>query len=175
MSVHFAGPLQLKQFAVYTPGGAAKARRTASAHERRHGHQHFHAHEKEIRDIQEDVEKRAVGEWVTATINGKVASWKNEFGGPAGSPATPAAGDKPYAELYVKPQQTAKPDADAKSAPNTGGQVPDVKGDWVRAGYYNAKAQKAEGVTFLNHLGGDATSGTWRFVASSALASHLEP
>ena len=163
--------MKLKQFAVYSPGAAPKARRAPTAHERRHGHQHFHAHDKEIREIQEDVEKRGVGDMVTVTMNGKVATWANQYaGGAGGSPATPAADDKPYAEKYVKPQQTAKPDPDAKDSPNKGGDVPDVKGDWVRAGYYNAKGQKAEGITFLNHLGNPAVSGDFRFVHLISLA-----
>lgn len=146
---------------MYSPG-SQKKRRTPTAHERRHNHAHFHAHDKEIREIQEDVEKRAVGDEVTATIDGKVVTWKNDFGG--GAAGTPAAGAP--AAKFVQPQTTGKADASQPtSAPAADSKVPDIKGDWVRNGYYCAESQTLEGLVFLNHLGGSG-SGTWRFVAS---------
>ncbi|EEA20924.1 hypothetical protein TMatcc_000924 [Talaromyces marneffei ATCC 18224] len=50
-----------------------------SAVARTHGHQRRHQHQ-----------ERAVGDWVTAVIDGETVSWKNTYAGPTGAPAAPA-------------------------------------------------------------------------------------
>lgn len=176
VSLHFAGPLKLKQFGVYMPG-TAKKRRAPSAHDRRHGHQHFHAHDKEIREIQD----RAVGDMVVATIDGKVVSWANQYGAAPTSAAAPAAASaasgKPVQNdapglKFVQPQTTGKADPQASNIPDQGGNSPspNIKGDWVRQGYYDAASHKMEGLTFLNHLGDPATSGTWSAAHGNSLS-----
>lgn len=46
LSIHVRGPINLKEFAVYNLGGAAKREEAESTHihARRHGHGHAHAH-----------------------------------------------------------------------------------------------------------------------------------
>lgn len=78
ISLHFRGPLILKQFAAYIP--------TQTTPKKRY-HRNDHADFVEGQKL-----KRAVGEKVTATINGEVVSWTNQYdGGAQAAPAAPAA------------------------------------------------------------------------------------
>ena len=93
LSLHFRGPLHLKQFAFYAPSASSlkpkqKAKRSSHHnHAHAHNHAHFHEHNKEIRDAranndsEQKVEERGVGDWVTAVINGVAVSWINEYSG----------------------------------------------------------------------------------------------
>ncbi|KAG9552196.1 hypothetical protein KCV01_g22935, partial [Aureobasidium melanogenum] len=91
VSLHFRGPLKLKQFAFFSPStdsseSSKKAKRSAM-HRHNHAHQHAHKHKRD-----EDVEKRGVGDWVTAVIDGQTVSWINEWSGVATTAASaPAA------------------------------------------------------------------------------------
>ncbi|GAB7364397.1 hypothetical protein MBLNU230_g4940t1 [Neophaeotheca triangularis] len=92
LSMHFRGPLNLKQFAVYTPGdqsSSKKAKARRSATERRHAHAHAHSHH-HLHQHQSDIKKRNVGDMVIATINGEVVSWANDFGESGDKTAAPA-------------------------------------------------------------------------------------
>ena len=80
VSLHFRGPITLKQVAAYTKSSAT-AKRDTHSHSR-HGHKAFHA-----RAIKETNEKRA--DTVTATIDGKIVTWENNYFGPGGAVATP--------------------------------------------------------------------------------------
>lgn len=154
MSLHLRGPLRIKQVAVYTPGASStepskKARR--SPHERRHGHQHFHTHNKDIREIQEraEAEKRAVGDIVTATINGQVVSWVNEYDGTNPTPnPNPVNNAPPAAPTGGSPAPRPSSRSGSASAPSN-------SGDWSRIAYYNAEQGEAYGLTFLGNYGGD--------------------
>jgi len=92
VSMHFRGPLKLKQFAYYTPSSGGNSRR--SAHQRRHAHGHGHAHEHlhHARAASPVKEERGLGDEVTATINGVVQHWANDFAGGIAAVATAAAG-----------------------------------------------------------------------------------
>ncbi|CAM1504307.1 Fc.00g018980.m01.CDS01 [Cosmosporella sp. VM-42] len=81
LSLHVRGPFNLKEVAVYHLASDNKKRDltpSSHVHARRHGHAHFHEQRKH---------KRA--EWITATINGQVVSWENNYFGPA-TEAAPA-------------------------------------------------------------------------------------
>ncbi|CZR55288.1 related to TOS1 Target of SBF [Phialocephala subalpina] len=95
VSFHVRGPAQLKEFAVYIPSSstnsASKRGNTGItdsqvAHQHRHvhkgvsghGHGHNHIEAKEVNDRQE----------VSATIDGKVVSWGNNYFGPSSTPAS---------------------------------------------------------------------------------------
>ncbi|KAI9841081.1 MAG: target of Sbf [Thelocarpon superellum] len=147
VSLHFAGPLQLKQFGVYMPensSGTSKHRRGLASH-RRHGHQHFHEHHKEIRDEQE---KRNVGDVVVATIDGVRVSWTSELPGATATPAAPAAVDA----------ASASPGSGSYGDYSNTGSSP--VSSWTRAAYYDSASQTKDGLVFLNHLGGQG-SGVW--------------
>ncbi|KAK5101344.1 target of Sbf [Lithohypha guttulata] len=135
VSWHFRGPMHLKQFASYTPGSTTKRSLRQSQHQRKHGHAHGH-------------QERAVGDIVTATINGDVVTWVNTFGGPpTDSPAaaTPAAEAAKVASQAPKPSPTSAPKVNAGA------------GNWGRQAYYNAVEGTADGLVFLNNMGGQGS------------------
>ncbi|KAI9810055.1 MAG: target of Sbf [Phylliscum demangeonii] len=116
LSFHFRGPISIKKFAVYVPkcdASKVKAkpkqkRDLLIAHHPHHGHQHFHQ--------RHPLQERAVGDWVTVTMDGKAVSWRNEWDGseylktlvqpdaavathahaPAATPATPGTSQPQY-------------------------------------------------------------------------------
>ncbi|TVY24062.1 PGA52-like protein [Lachnellula hyalina] len=133
VSVHFRGPLHLKQFAAYAPPESSKQKRRAPGMQGRgHFHRHQHMHNLPIRNVEGHKEKRKMisatidGEnqdwennwsgssagidpstvWVTATIDGQIVSWLNNwFGSSSGIPAT--ASSTPPAEPHTN--QVTKP------------------------------------------------------------------
>ncbi|KAJ4164424.1 hypothetical protein LMH87_006100 [Akanthomyces muscarius] len=155
LSLHFRGPLNLKEFAVYTPSSQSKWKRDegeAKKPESAHGHHRIHAAKKKQRQ-----QKRA--DWVTATIDGKVVSWENNwFGGqpstaPAAAPASPTATASAPADS-ANPPPVSAPAAAPRPKPAASGQ------DWDRTSYYSADSQTAENLVFLGNYGGQG-SGVW--------------
>ena len=143
MSAIFRGPIKLKQFAVYTQDTSSKKRSPRqTVHHRRHGHQHFHEHNKEIREAaeREDVEKRAYGDLVTATIDGKVVTFTDTWSAPDNAPAPPPA---------VKAAVPSGSGTTAAEAPKAAETVNAGAGNWARTGYYEASSGTASGITFL--------------------------
>ncbi|KAF5027754.1 hypothetical protein F66182_132 [Fusarium sp. NRRL 66182] len=168
LSVHVRGPFNLKEFAVYNLGSSQKKRDTVpSPHiHAHHGHGHLHEQRKQKR-----------GEWITATIDGKVVSWKNNW---YGSPATQAAAAVPT-EFVKLPAPKPKPDTyeekkPAQSNANPGYEKPEaedgsninpkpaVGGGWKRTAYYNAQRRVADNVIFMGNYGGEGSGvfdNTW--------------
>ena len=141
--------MRLKQFASYSAGSSPTKRSLhPSPHERRNGHQHLHQRVHEARDEHVE-EKRAVGDWVIATINGDVVSWKNEYAGGA-APAAATPPPAPGAPGAPAPAATYNAPAPAASV-NTGA------GTWGRQAYYNAEGGVADGLVFLNNMGGQGS------------------
>jgi hypothetical protein len=161
VSWHFRGPLQLKQFAFYSPGSEANKRDLKpNAMQRRHGRQHFHARDREIVEMQEThviEEKRAVGDIVKATIDGQVVSWTNAYAG-LGTAFTSVTG-------AGYPADGEAPSA-AYSAPSSQPSMNVGLGNWGRHAYYNANAQTADGLVFLNHNGGQGSGVFDEYVSS---------
>ena len=91
VSIHFRGPLQLKQFAVYTPA-SAKAKRSVPEHAHAHGHAHNHA---------EFHKRRQAETWVTVTMDGQVVSWVNDYNGGAATSTAAAAAQTTMATSVV--------------------------------------------------------------------------
>ncbi|EGC47378.1 conserved hypothetical protein [Histoplasma capsulatum var. duboisii H88] len=158
VSWHFRGPINLKQFAYYSLGSGAgsdsykKREVRPSIHERRHhGHQHLH---KRAND------KRAVGDMVTATINGQVVSWVNQYAGGAPPPAPTQAPASPPVEGT---EGTKYPTNDPSPIVDPGA------GNWARQGYYNSAEGQADGLVFLNHHGGDK-SGVFDYALGNSLS-----
>ncbi|GAP84371.1 putative tos1 protein [Rosellinia necatrix] len=162
LSMHFRGPIQLANVAVYTPG---KGKRDAPkvTHSKRHGHQHLHKkhHEQE--------EKRNVGDVVVATINGQAVSWINTWAGPTADAAADAAPAAVTSAAYPASSSTSK-------KPTTGNNVKtpadstSITGDFVRSAYYDAASGVADGLVFLANVGSPGVSGTWDTVWGSSLA-----
>ena len=119
--------------------------------QRRHGHQHFHARDRDLVEIQEThvvEEKRAVGDIVKATMDGQVVSWTNGYAGP-GTASTSVVG-------AGYPADQVAPSA-AYSAPSSQPSMNAGSGNWSRHAYYNADTQSADGLVFLNHNGGQGS------------------
>lgn len=111
-----------------------------------HGHRHIHAARRKER--KEDNERRA--DWVTATINGKVVSWVNNWNGQApATQAPPPAGAAAAAPTAAAPAPAPAPAS--KDKPAASGQ------DWDRTSYYNANTQQAENLVFLGNYGGQGS------------------
>lgn len=185
VSMHFRGPLNLKQFAVYTPSSSSSKAKMArrSAHERRHApHGHGHAHLHHARDAAAK-EKRGLGDMVTAVINGEVVSWANEYAG--GAAATSAA----TAAAYAAPSAASTAEASAPAAYSSAGSSAAASAaasasaysssssdddssssnGWTRQAYYDASSGSSDGLVFLNHEGGSG-SGVFDDVFGNSLS-----
>jgi len=175
------GPTWLKQVAVYIPTTITSKKRSAkrsSPHDRRHGgHQYLHhADHSKLEEVPMHKPlfgKRAVGDIVSATIDGQLVSWTNEYAEPGvatntPSPvavnndeavtSTPDTTSQTYGQSVTPvptaaaPEKVALPPAAASSNPTTSSSA--SGGSWSRQAYYNAEAGTAQGLTFLNHFGG---------------------
>ncbi|KAI1434084.1 TOS1 protein [Xylaria sp. CBS 124048] len=169
LSMHFRGPLQLYNVAVYTPGNSK--RDVSSGHSKRHGHQHLHKRHHE----HQQQEARAVGAEVTATIDGKIVSWVNEYAGPTAggnSPAATAAAAAAAAKPSSSDSQSSPSEAPAKSSQSSSSSSSNtpISGDFVRSAYYDATSSSADGLVFLANVGSPGVSGTWDTVWGSSLA-----
>ena len=89
LSLHIRGPTWVKQLAVYVPTVShPKHGNTAGFHGRRHGHQHLH---QQVRDLRApEAVRRAVGDVVSAEIDGFEVSWTNVYAGPDATTSVPA-------------------------------------------------------------------------------------
>ena len=144
--MHFQGPLYLRQFAVYIPSASNdnnKAKRD-SPYAHHHGHQPFHDNRK-VRDIQE----RAVGDIVYATIDGQLVSWTNSYAGAA--PATTSTLE--YGSTPTRPASIIAPTYSAGTS--VAAPPPANAGAWSQVAYLNTKEAKSQsfGISFLNKLG----------------------
>ena len=74
VSLHFRGPIQLKQFAVYTPASSTGFERKVKHRSYVGGHRHGHNVHKRESSVQP-------GQSATATIKGQVVHWANDWSG----------------------------------------------------------------------------------------------
>jgi len=159
VSLHFRGPLTLKQFGYYVPASGNSRR---STNDRPHGHGHAHAHLHHAREPAPVVEERQLGAPVTATIDGVVVSWLNDWSGqPTAAPAAAApASSVGYAAAPAAAAPPASaPAANSGAASSSGSSSssasnPSILSGWTRKAYYNAESGTSEGLVFLNHYGG---------------------
>jgi hypothetical protein len=179
VSIHGRGPLKLRNFAAYHLEGSHKrddaAQASSHVHARRHGHQHFHNERKKKRE-----------EWVTATIDGQVQSWINNWHGeaaateaPAPPAAPPAAHAPPAAPAPVKANEGVTQNAvaahDSKHQPKPDSKPPKPSrpsgpaGSWTRTSFYDAKNQVSDNIVFLGNYGG-AGSGVFDNVWGNSLS-----
>ncbi|KAK4499445.1 hypothetical protein PRZ48_009959 [Zasmidium cellare] len=188
VSMHFRGPLKLLKFAYYAPDSSSSKKRSVgrkSAHERRHAHGHAHQHLHHARDAQPAEDKRALGDMVTATINGLVQTWANDYAG-AGAASTPTAAASP--ESYggsswgnwgsgsgseSSESSSSAPSTSAASSSSSSSDDDDDSSSsgfgWSRKGYYCADDGTSDGITFLNHQGGSG-SGTFDYTFGNSLS-----
>jgi hypothetical protein len=149
--------LHLKQFAAYKMD-SPKKRKARGANPRRHAHQHVKNRDvnpklatSAVEDKQLVVDKRQM---VTATIDGIVQSWMNDYfglnGAPAPTPASvPSQPDAPSQPAAVEPSPQPAP-SDSPN-PSISDSIPN---QYSRIGYYDAATQHLDGLTFLGNHGG---------------------
>ena len=174
--MHIRGPTWLNQVAVYVPTTTANEKRSgeSNSHHRRHaavhhhgGHQYLHDHRGKVRQVDESqLLERAVGDLVSATIDGQLVSWTNEYAGPGVATAAPvpeAVDDVNASALITDMTQTAdltSQGSTLSSITTTGAlrlstsTAAANSQSWIRQAYFNAASGTAEGLTFLNHFGG---------------------
>ncbi|KAH0597834.1 hypothetical protein MHUMG1_04206 [Metarhizium humberi] len=186
LSVHFRGPLELRQFAVYNLAsnqkrnqidlevGAGKSGTDARVQggevedgpgtskisaRHRHGHRFLHRAQRDKR-----------GEIVTATINGKVVTWENDYFGPTAAP-NPVPAPAPKVQAGAGAAAVKDKDADADTTATTSKKPVDKKpadkkpsgkpapsgSDWDRVAYYNAVKQVSENIVFMGNHGGQGS------------------
>ncbi|TVY80728.1 putative serine-rich protein P23A10.11c [Lachnellula suecica] len=87
VSLHFRGPLNLKQLAAYSPSNKSERKRHLSRFQRRgHAHQRMHNHNHLVK--KEEVYQEEKRQVISATIDGQVVSWDNNWFGEK-TPSTP--------------------------------------------------------------------------------------
>ena len=170
LSIHIRGPLWLKELAVYTPESPITERdlvRSAKKNDH-HRHENAHHHDSPIKRAhaqlhQHKLGNRAVGDLVTATINGQVVHWINEYAGPAApthsSPAIipvkssseDSSSTSPATSIATSTEPSPSHSSTAVSPAKSGPSAP--AGNWNRRAYYNAGEKVSQGFTFLNHFG----------------------
>ncbi|KAF5092537.1 hypothetical protein D0Z00_004535 [Geotrichum galactomycetum] len=181
LSVHFRGPLELKQFAQYSFSSGNKRKR------------HLH-----------HVHKRDVDEYETVYVTENLAITTTVYGNAAPAAATPESvspnvkpqenSQQSSAKLESTPSKqdssspavkvfsvhsnvapaassasavTSSPAAVSSSLASTASKSTTSKkssasgAGWSRDSYYNSKSSSASGVVFLNNLGGVNGSGVW--------------
>lgn len=111
----------------------------------------MHAHERRHMQIhqqreQEAVEKRAVGDWVTAKINGKYVSWQNTYDGGAAATAAPAPAE------YGSPSATVVVPTGTASASATASRSAD-DGQFTWQGFGGRTAPSGSGVSYRGNVG----------------------
>ena len=158
VSIHVRGPIWLKELAVYTPASTMSKRDILN-------HQHkdaYHHHGSSHKQVQAQLHKhklgkKALGDSVTATINGQVEHWINEYVGPAVS-THPTTIAKP-SPIFSRTSTATSIAVDIK-VPASSSNVSSVKAsasttapNWNRQAYYNAGQGVSNGFTFLNHFG----------------------
>ena len=161
----------MKEFAVYNL--VSNEKRSFSSHR----HQHRHLHRQQIREAND---KRA--DIVTATIDGKVVTWENNyFGGApakattAPAPASPPSNPPPAAAAAAAANTPAVAKANAKFTDNqennsNNNDEPLPSGsDWGRVSYYNSEKQVADNVMFLGNYGGQGSGNFNTYVFSLSL------
>lgn len=178
VSMHFRGPLNLKQFAVYTPSSSStKAKMVRRSPERRHAHGHGHAHLHHARDAAAKEEKRGLGDIVTAVIDGEVVTWANEYAGGAATSTAAAvssvATSAPAAYSSVASAASSAASASAYSSSSSSDDDDSSSSSsgsgWTRQAYYDSEAGTSDGLVFLNHEGGSG-SGVFDYTFGNSLS-----
>ncbi|ODQ64660.1 hypothetical protein NADFUDRAFT_83577 [Nadsonia fulvescens var. elongata DSM 6958] len=174
LSVHFRGPLNLKQFAVYYPSSSSLNKRDDEEKDcsstRVHHVHHNHKREADPVFVTQTVQ-------VTQIVQANVAAPTVSAADAASSSVTGVAesvlvSNAPVASVQVGPgfvpadsdslsssvvassPSVAEPSATASNpASNIGG--------WARSSYFDASSSSSSNLAFLNNLGGTAGSGVW--------------
>lgn len=179
--MHFRGPIQLKQFAVYTLPASSSTKRSAKrdVHARRHTHLHAHGHQHHAREA-----VPALGDVVTATIDGLVQTWLNDWSGQATSApvasssateeSSTSSADANVGWSWAQGAGQSSTGSSSSGAPTSStssdsSSVSSSSGSWGRQAYNDASSKTSEGLVFLNHMGGSG-SGTFDYTFGNSLS-----
>ena len=128
---------------------------------RRQKHKSLHPHPKNLRLLaRDDVIQRRIGQLVHATIDGKLASWTNEYDGLSTANLAQSKGPASFfhptqtSDYADRPSVTSKAQPVASSLVSTTEITDDAGDSWVLEGHYDAAGGIMNGLTFLNHFGG---------------------
>ena len=165
---------------------AIEADKVETRSEDRHAHQHYRFHEKYA-----DMEKRAYGDEVVATMNGKTWTMTDTWSKPSAAPVAPANPAPAAAQPAQPPQGGANSGSnrvdnnppspqnqdqntinnDNTSAPSSPTpQINPGAGNWGRQTYFNAATSESSGLVFLNNKGGGSCSGTFDYDFGNSLS-----
>lgn len=157
LSLHFRGPLKLKQFGVYYPKGKNSKREEDCDTTNFHKH-HRHKRALKVVEVTETVFVNAEGETQTSQKT------STSTGTAAGDANTDTS-----AVTTTATTSSSSPSSTFTSSPSSSGETSDEQDDaddddessadsWTRAAYYTPGS--ADGVVFFNHHGGSG-SGVW--------------
>lgn len=170
LSVHFRGPINLKQFGVYYPANKLQKRDTEECEEvvTKKGHQHKRDIAVEYVEVTATVFVNAAGETVTPVAAAEVeaaettqtteANQKSSQAPVQSNSATAvAAGSSESSPSSSESSSGAHSSKTSQSASSSGSSV--ATGDWERYSYFTPGS--ASNCVFMNHQGGTAGSGVW--------------
>ncbi len=179
LSVHFRGPINLKQFAVYQQSYSKSKRDVLLegdvALEGFHGH-HRHKREAEavvtqVVEVTQTVYVNADGVTVTADAaetTSSVASTSSTYIPPSSSTeyytSAEASSSAASAESSAASSTKSSSSAASSSTSSSSGS------GWTRSAYYDASSGTSDGLVFLNTLGGTNGSGTWSTCFGNSLS-----
>ncbi|RPA96180.1 hypothetical protein L873DRAFT_1695346 [Choiromyces venosus 120613-1] len=136
LSIHFRGPLSLKQFAFYTADN--KKSKRSEEHLRRHAH----GHNKHRRAAEPDL----------VIVTAQTTIYKTV--GPEGTPLPSDVKNDGPPHAPNPPSSKVKTDTPPKKT-----DTPDLSsaGTFTRQAYYNSKQGVSDGLVFMNHRGGQGS------------------
>lgn len=109
---------------------------------------------------------------MTATIDGQVETWINEYAGTpvptvSAAPDSSSISDSPPPPAINASSAPLAESSAAPSAYGSNGQAPSAS--WGRQGFYNSQQAVADGIVFLNHFGGTG-SGVFDYTFGASLS-----
>lgn len=165
LSISFRGPVSLKQFAVYYPNSGNAKRDAVEEEDKDCGEtakREFHAHHAHKRGVVTEIVQ--VTQVVYADQNGfaiqpsDALTYATQTGAPT---AGPSYVGPPQGWESLSSQTQSIPSSTIAVPSNVPSQAPVGNSDWKRSAFYSSSSGQSDGLTFLNHQGGTAGSGTW--------------
>lgn len=167
LSVHFRGPLNLKQFGVYYPNSSSSKKKRDESGDctttRHVHHQHKRAPAIKYVEVTETVYKDANGNIITYVPSDQViASDASEVLSTLKTSITTSsteAATTAFTETSSSSSSTASSSSSSSSSASSDDEDDTATGSWLRSSYYTPGS--ADNVVFMNSKGGTAGSGVW--------------
>lgn len=167
LSVHFRGPIQLKQFGVYYPQGSSYAKRDQVPSEDCTTTQHVHHKHKRAPVVEYQEVTKTVYKDINGNIIDQVPSGQTVATGETAqlttllTSTTNAAGTTAAEGTTTSDDESSATTSSSSAAAATtssSGSNGDTSGSWVRSSYYTPGT--ASNLVFMNNQGGNG-SGVW--------------